>query len=104
MVKASETQRDVIDNLRLDVGIIKNQMSEVRELQKTMSSSIAGFSYAKQVDVEGLSIVAKSVDTRLTILEQKIKPIEKIYYLVLGALVTGIIGLGFFLLQKALQS
>lgn len=101
MAGASETQREVIDNLRLDVGVIKSQMGEVRELQKTMSVKMDGFTFAKQTEVDKLVSVAERVENRITILEQKIRPIEKIYYLILGAIVTGIIGLGFFLIQKA---
>lgn len=100
--KPTESQREVIDNLRLDVGIIKDQMIGLRESNKAILSKVENFTYAKQSDVEKLATVAEKVETRITILEQKMKPIEKIYYLILGTLITGIIGLGFFLIQKAI--
>ena len=101
--KPPESQREVIDGLRVDVAVIKDQMIGLRDSNKTILQKVEGFTFAKQSEVEKLAAIATVVDNRLTILEQKIKPIEKIYYLVLGTLVTGIIGLGFFLIQKAVS-
>lgn len=103
MSEANPTQREVIDNLRIDVGIIKDQMGGLRESNKTIITKMDGFTFAKQTQVDGIILTVEKIENRTTILEQRIKPVEKIYYLVLGTLVTGIIGLGFWLLQKALQ-
>lgn len=82
--------------------LIEYRFNEIDKKLNRIEQKMDGYTFAKQTDVDRLANVAESVESRLTILEQKLKPIEKIYYLVLGALVTGIIGLGFFLLQKAL--
>lgn len=102
VAKNTETQREVIDNLRIDVGVIKSQMGEVRELQKSMTAQMGSFTFAKQVDVDKQGASLEVLENKVTVLQQKLKPIEKIYYLISGALVTGIIGTGFYLLQKAL--
>lgn len=81
---------------------IEYRFGEIDKKLDRIEKKMDGYSYAKQSDVEKLAGVAEKVETRLTILEQKMKPMEKIYYLVLASLVTGIIGLGFFLIQKAI--
>lgn len=81
---------------------IEYRFSEIDKKLDRIEKKMDEFSYAKQSDVEKLAGIAEKVETRITVLEQKMKPIEKIYYLVLGTLVTGIIGLGFFLIQKAI--
>lgn len=91
--KANQTSKEFIDY----------RFNELDKKLIRIESKMDSYTFAKQADVDRLAVVAETVETRLTIMEQKIKPIEKIYYLVLGTLVTGIIGLGFFLLQKALQ-
>lgn len=90
--KSNGTQKEFI-NYRFD---------EMEKKLNRIEQKMDNYSFAKQADVEKLADIAEKVESRITILEQKLKPIEKIYYLVLGALVTGIIGTAFFLLQKAL--
>lgn len=90
---SNQTQKEFIDY----------RFNEMDKKLTRIEQKMDGYTYAKQADVDKLAGVAETVETRLTVLEQKLKPIEKIYYLVFGAIVTGIISLGFYLLQKAIQ-
>lgn len=92
MVNSPQTQKELIDF----------KFGEVFKRLDRIESKVDGFTFAKQGEVDKLALTATTVENRITILEQKLKPIEKIYYLILGAIVTGIIGLGFFLIQKAI--
>ena len=82
---------------------IEYRFGEIDKKLDRIEKKMDSYTYAKQGDVDALDAVAKDVEKRLNTVEQKIKPIEKIYYLVLGTFTTGIIGLAFFLLQKALS-
>lgn len=99
-----ETQRQVIDTLRIDVGIIKNQMSSLQDSNKKIIDKMDSFQFAKQSDVAIIETKLAKIENRTTVLEQKMKPIEKVYWLVLGGFVAGIIALLFWLIQRGVSS
>lgn len=93
VAKTSQTSKEFIDY----------RFNEMDKKLTRIEQKMDNFTYAKDTDLQKVALVTENVDNRLTILEQKMKPIEKIYYLISGALATGIVGTAFYVLQRMIS-
>lgn len=86
---ANSTQRDVINQLQVDVGIIKSQMGEFKVLQQSMSNKMDGFAFVKQSDYEDFKKEVR--ETYAT--KEEVKPMKTLFWAIVTASAVAIVGI-----------
>lgn len=88
MASPANSQRDTINMLQVDVGIIKSQMAEMKAITQGMSTKMDGFAFVRQMDFEEFKKEAR--ETYAT--QDEVKPIKTLFWAIITASAVTAIG------------
>lgn len=84
----NNSQRENINQLQVDVGIIKSQMVEMKAITQAMSTKMDSFAFVKQIDFEEFKKEIR--ETYAT--KEEFKPIKTLFWAIITSSAVAVIG------------
>lgn len=93
------SQSSDLTDIKVSIGILKNQNSEIIKRQDSMERKIDGFNFVTVTEFDKFKAdIAEDMKTFAT--KEEVKPVSRVFYAILVALSTGSIGFLFWLAQR----
>lgn len=88
-----------LTDLKVSVGVIESQVNDMKKQSDRIEAKIDRIKYVTKEEFDEHNKEAK--ETYVT--KEEIKPMKTLFWTIIGSLITGVIGLGFLLLQGQLK-
>lgn len=93
------SQSNDITDIKVAIGVLKEQNNAILKRQESMEKKIDGMSYVKQADFDkAMDSIKATYSTK-----DELSPIKKVFYGILLAGSAGVVGLFFWFVQWAIE-